>query len=134
GLDTNRPQLVADQRLCALELERRVGVDEDSTSLVRHRKPVVRELVHELVRVRVEDTEPRQQAARSVLVEFDAKPPVVAGHAPDGTTRRVEWEALVERQHRRYEDGEARDDPEQLVRMGNAAYGAALALLMLGRD
>jgi hypothetical protein len=46
----------------------------------------------------------------------------------------VDWEALVERERRRYEDGETRADPEQLVRMGNAAYGAALALLMLGRD
>ena len=41
--------------------------------------------------------------------------------------------ALFERERLRYEDGEARDDPEQLVRMGNAAYGAGLALLMLGR-
>jgi hypothetical protein len=46
----------------------------------------------------------------------------------------VEWEALVDRERRRYEDGERRGDPEQLVRMGNAAYGAGLSLLMLGRD
>jgi hypothetical protein len=46
----------------------------------------------------------------------------------------VEWEALLEREKRRYEDGMARLDPEQLVRIGNAAYGAGLASLMLGRD
>jgi hypothetical protein len=46
----------------------------------------------------------------------------------------VEWEALFERERSRVEDGEARLDPEQLVRIGNAAYGAGLALLMLGRD
>jgi hypothetical protein len=45
----------------------------------------------------------------------------------------VDWDALVERERRRYEDGEARFDPAQLVRIGNAAYGAGLALLMLGR-
>jgi hypothetical protein len=46
----------------------------------------------------------------------------------------VEWEALLERETGRYEDGMARLDPEQLVRIGNAAYGAGLALLMLARD
>jgi hypothetical protein len=46
----------------------------------------------------------------------------------------VNWDAVVERERRRYEDGEARADPAQLVRVGNAAYGAALASLMLGRD
>jgi hypothetical protein len=46
----------------------------------------------------------------------------------------VDWVALFERERSRYEDGEARLRPEQLVRMGNAAYGAGLALLMLGRD
>ena len=46
----------------------------------------------------------------------------------------MDWTALVERGRSRYEDGEARLEPEQLVRMGNAAYGAGLALLMLGRD
>jgi hypothetical protein len=45
----------------------------------------------------------------------------------------VEWEALFERERSRYEDGMARLDPEQLVRVGNAAYGAGLVLLMLGR-
>ena len=45
----------------------------------------------------------------------------------------MEWDELLARERSRYEDGEARADPEQLVRMGNAAYGAALALLMLGR-
>src|SRR6185312_9435035 len=38
------------------------------------------------------------------------------------------------RERARYEDGEARLDPEQLVRLGNAAYGAGLACLMLGRS
>jgi hypothetical protein len=46
----------------------------------------------------------------------------------------VEWEALFERERTRYADGEARLDPEQLVRLGNAAYGAGLSLLMLGRE
>jgi hypothetical protein len=46
----------------------------------------------------------------------------------------VDWQALFERERARVEDGEARLDPEQLVRIGNAAYGAGLALLMLGRD
>jgi hypothetical protein len=43
------------------------------------------------------------------------------------------WEDDVAREQRRYEDGLERGDPEQLVRIGNAAYGAGLALLMLGR-
>jgi hypothetical protein len=46
----------------------------------------------------------------------------------------VEWEALFERERARVEDGESRLEPEQLVRIGNAAYGAGLSLLMLGRD
>jgi hypothetical protein len=41
---------------------------------------------------------------------------------------------LFAREQGRYEDGVARLDPEQLVRLGNAAYGAGLALLMLGRS
>jgi hypothetical protein len=50
-----------------------------------------------------------------------------------------DWEAIVEREIGRYHDGEARlpADPDprqkQLTRMGNAANGAGLALLMLGR-
>ena len=50
------------------------------------------------------------------------------------------WEDVVERELGRYHDGEARlpaePDPRQrqLTRMGNAANGAGLALLMLGRD
>ena len=43
------------------------------------------------------------------------------------------WEELLTRERSRYEDGMARLDPEQLVRVGNAAYGAGLTLLMLGR-
>ena len=46
----------------------------------------------------------------------------------------MEWDELLERERSRYEDGMARLDPEQLVRIGNAAYGAGLAALMLGRD
>jgi hypothetical protein len=46
----------------------------------------------------------------------------------------MDWIPAVEREQARYRDGEARLAPEQLVRMGNAAYGAGLALLMLGRD
>lgn len=55
--------------------------------------------------------------------------------------RTADWAAHVGRERRRYEDGEARlpglGDPDerqrQLTRMGNAAAGAGLALLMLGR-
>jgi hypothetical protein len=45
----------------------------------------------------------------------------------------MDWEALFERERSRVADGEARMEPEQLVRIGNAAYGAGLSLLMLGR-
>jgi tetratricopeptide (TPR) repeat protein len=51
----------------------------------------------------------------------------------------ADWEEIVEREIGRYHDGEARlsADPDprqrQLTRMGNAANGAGLALLMLGR-
>jgi tetratricopeptide (TPR) repeat protein len=51
----------------------------------------------------------------------------------------TDWNALAERGRGRYDDGLARlpDDPDrrqrQLTRTGNAAYGAGLALLMLGR-
>jgi hypothetical protein len=43
------------------------------------------------------------------------------------------FQELFERERVRYEDGMARLDGEQLVRLGNAAYGAGLSLLMLGR-
>lgn len=43
------------------------------------------------------------------------------------------WLELFDRERARYEDGMARFDPEQLVRLGNAAYGAGLTLLMLER-
>jgi tetratricopeptide (TPR) repeat protein len=46
----------------------------------------------------------------------------------------VDWQAHVDRERARYEEGMARLDPEQLVRLGNAAYGAGLCLLMLGRE
>jgi tetratricopeptide (TPR) repeat protein len=45
----------------------------------------------------------------------------------------MDWIPTFERERSRYEDGEARIAPEQLVRMGNAAYGAGLALLRAGR-
>jgi hypothetical protein len=51
----------------------------------------------------------------------------------------VDWNAHLEREEARYRDGSERlpDDPDarqrQLTRLGNAAGGAALALLMLGR-
>ncbi len=50
-----------------------------------------------------------------------------------------DWSAHLERKEQRYLDGEARlpEDPDerqrQLTRMGNAAGGAGLALLMAGR-
>jgi tetratricopeptide (TPR) repeat protein len=54
----------------------------------------------------------------------------------------MRWEQHLEREVGRYEDGERRlcdaadDDARQrqLTRLGNAAAGAGLALLMLGRD
>jgi hypothetical protein len=54
----------------------------------------------------------------------------------------VDWDAHVQRETQRYRDGEGRlgeaadsDAPQrQLTRMGNAAYGAGLALLMQGDD
>ena len=54
----------------------------------------------------------------------------------------MEWAEHVEREQERYRDGQARladvDDPDarqkQLTRMGNAAGGPGLALLMQGRD
>jgi hypothetical protein len=51
----------------------------------------------------------------------------------------ADWDEHLAREVERYEDGEARlpDDPDerqrQLTRMGNAAGGAGLALLMAGR-
>jgi hypothetical protein len=59
-----------------------------------------------------------------------------------GPREQVEdWAAHLEREEARYRDGEARlpgaQDPDarqrQLTRLGNAASGAGLALLMLGR-
>ena len=52
-----------------------------------------------------------------------------------------EWERHFEREHERYRDGESRlgdvadadSRQRQLTRLGNAAYGAGLALLMAGR-
>jgi hypothetical protein len=52
----------------------------------------------------------------------------------------ADWDERVRRGEERYRDGEERlpEEPDerqrQLTRMGNAAYGAALSLLMLGRD
>jgi hypothetical protein len=52
----------------------------------------------------------------------------------------ADWDALLEREIERYRDGERRlpEDPEerqrQLTRMGNAAYGAGLVLLMRGES
>jgi hypothetical protein len=51
----------------------------------------------------------------------------------------TDWEELARRGAERYRDGEQRlpDDPDerqrQLTRMGNAAYGTGLSLLMQGR-
>src|SRR5205085_7957232 len=63
-------------------------------------------------------------------------------HFFEGHTRFVtEWDDHLRREEERYRDGEARleeaRDPDarqrQLTRIGNAAAGAALALLMAGR-
>jgi hypothetical protein len=53
-----------------------------------------------------------------------------------------DWPGHADRERERYRDGEARlggdEEPDarqrQLTRLGNAAYGAGLALLMLDRD
>jgi hypothetical protein len=51
-----------------------------------------------------------------------------------------DWAAMFEREAGRYRDGEARlgdrtdERQRQLTRMGNAAWGAALCLLMMGED
>jgi hypothetical protein len=51
-----------------------------------------------------------------------------------------DWEAILERETSRYADGEARlgdgsdERQRQLTRMGNAAYGAGVCLLMQGAD
>ena len=52
----------------------------------------------------------------------------------------IDWEEQLEREAGRYRDGESRlgdseDDPRQrqLTRLGNAAWGAGLSALMLGR-
>ena len=61
--------------------------------------------------------------------------PTEAGYLPAVS----DWDEHLAREVARYEDGEARlpDDPDarqrQLTRMGNAAGGAGLALLMAGR-
>jgi hypothetical protein len=52
----------------------------------------------------------------------------------------VDWAAIFERETGRYRDGETRlgdgtdERQRQLTRMGNAAWGAALCLLMQGED
>jgi hypothetical protein len=52
----------------------------------------------------------------------------------------ADWAAMFEREAGRYRDGEARlgdgtdERQRQLTRMGNAAWGAALCLLMQGED
>lgn len=52
----------------------------------------------------------------------------------------ADWAALFERETRRYRDGEDRlgdgsdERQRQLTRMGNAAWGAGLCLLMQGED
>jgi hypothetical protein len=61
---------------------------------------------------------------------------------PRGKESREDWSAHVDREQERYRDGERRlpgiADPDgrqrQLTRMGNAAGGAGLALLMDGRS
>jgi tetratricopeptide (TPR) repeat protein len=61
------------------------------------------------------------------------------GHAVDNTRVTDDWAARASAAAARYGDGRERlpDDPDQrqrqLTRMGNAAYAAGLALLMLGR-
>jgi hypothetical protein len=46
----------------------------------------------------------------------------------------MEWDERFERERSRYEDGMRRLTPGQLLRLGNAAYGAGLSSLMLGHD
>jgi hypothetical protein len=66
---------------------------------------------------------------------------LLGGALGENTAAVEDWNAHVQREEERYRDGEARlpsaTDPDvrqrQLTRMGNAAYGAGLALLMAGR-
>jgi hypothetical protein len=72
---------------------------------------------------------------------FEAELSDGAGHAESLDFAGVEdWAAHAEREVERYRDGEARSDAadadarqKQLTRMGNAAGGAGLSLLMQGR-
>jgi hypothetical protein len=76
-------------------------------------------------------------ASLAGIAALSARP---ALHADEHTHRVEDWNALFEREAGRYRDGESRlpDDPDerqrQLTRMGNAAYGAGLCLLMQGGD
>jgi hypothetical protein len=60
--------------------------------------------------------------------------------ARDGDTPRVDWQERFEHEAARYEDGAARlgggsdQRQRQLTRMGNAAWGAGLCLLMQRED
>jgi hypothetical protein len=68
-------------------------------------------------------------------------PVTIAAGRRSGVPDAVDWNAHFEREEARFRDGEARlpnaEDPDarqrQLTRLGNAAGGAALALLMEGR-
>ena len=61
---------------------------------------------------------------------------------PRSLTEEQDWGAHLERERSRYEDGQSRlpgaEDADarqrQLTRLGNAAGGAGLALLMQGRN
>lgn len=65
----------------------------------------------------------------------------MSAEGPTGERTAADWAAHFERERARYADGEARlpgvadpdDRQRQLTRMGNAASGAGLALLMDGR-
>jgi hypothetical protein len=82
-------------------------------------------------------------AAAQRVVACDRRLPSAEEHRRKRTVRRVGgWDAHLEREAARYEDGESRlpaiadadERQRQLTRMGNAAGGAGLSLLMLGRD
>jgi hypothetical protein len=81
-------------------------------------------------------------AALHALRSFEkgARDPGRASHPEAYILPPVDWAAMYEREVGRYHDGEARlgdgsdERQRQLTRMGNAAWGAGLCLLMQGDD
>ena len=80
-----------------------------------------------VVVVAVPSSRRRSRRGRRARQEREQRRPCACAPRYARTTRRWDFEDDVEREQARYEDGMARLDPEQLVRLGNAAYGAGLS-------